>query len=291
MWSLSRNSVGRGRSDLARSSSCSAAAAASSWMLTRAASRGKGAARRRLLQTAALDAARSCDPGFPLLWYCLRRADRGWSSRSASARLVVVTVDQAKMGEGTRGRGGWEGIRATGCASRARAIAAPRSEGRPRGRGMGVTLDLLINAMRACCSAGSTPPSRRRVDLLRHARHRQHRPSRPSSCSARTSPTSPTRAFGIDPILASVVAAAGVLSARGRRSTASTTCRSNAAASVAARPGVLLRPAVHHRGHAGPGVRRRLPPGGRALYRSQPASRRRSSCRCACWCRAWSRWR
>jgi len=106
MWSLSRNSVGRGRSDLARSSSCFRRGRRKLSDANASGVAGKGRRKAESCsQTAALDAARSCDPGFPLLWYCLRRADRGWSSRFASARLVVVTVDQAKMGEGTRGEG------------------------------------------------------------------------------------------------------------------------------------------------------------------------------------------
>ena len=38
------------------------------------------------------------------------------------------------------------------------------------------------------------------------------------------------------------------------------------------------------------GLRRGLPPGRRAIYRTEPASSAPSICRCACWCRAWSRW-
>ena len=83
--------------------------------------------------------------------------------------------------------------------------------------------------------------------------------------------------FGIDPILASGHRAAGVLSAR-RGGLSGLLRRLRAARRrSAARPRVLLRPAVHHRGRAGAGVRRRLPAGRGALYRAQPASRRRRS--------------
>ena len=58
----------------------------------------------------------------------------------------------------------------------------------------------------------------------------------------------------------------------------------------AARPRLLLRPAVHHRGHARAGVRRRLPAGRGAVYRAEPASRHCRSAVAAAGARAWSRW-
>ena len=62
-----------------------------------------------------------------------------------------------------------------------------------------------------------------------------------------------------------------------------------ARAGGAARPRLLLRPAVHHRGGADPGVRRRLPLRARPPTSGRPGASASSICRCACWCRAWSR--
>ena len=80
--------------------------------------------------------------------------------------------------------------------------------------------------------------------------------------------------LGIDPILASVIALPAFYLARGGSLSGLLRCLRASRRRSAARPGVLLRPAVHHRGHARAGVRRGLPPGRGTLYRAQPASRR-----------------
>ena len=93
--------------------------------------------------------------------------------------------------------------------------------------------------------------------------------------------------FGIDPILASVIVAAGLL-----RCSASAIYQvyhvaferrgDESLRGLAFFFGLLFITEVG----AGPGLRRRLPLRRGALYRHQPASRRRSTCRCACWCRS-----
>ena len=116
----------------------------------------------------------------------------------------------------------------------------------------------------------------RRVDLVRHAGHRQHRASRlhhsgllhrlhrQHDVRHRSDPGGGDRA-------------AGVLSAR-RGGLSGVLPRLRAARRrSAARPRVLLRPAVHHRGHARAGVRRGLSAGRGAVYRAKPASGHRRS--------------
>ena len=79
--------------------------------------------------------------------------------------------------------------------------------------------------------------------------------------------------YGLDPILVALLAAAGVLSV-GRGGLSGLLRRLRAArAGGAARSRLLLRPAVHHRGGADPGVRRRLPLRAGALYRADLAHR------------------
>ena len=128
----------------------------------------------------------------------------------------------------------------------------------------------------------------RRVDLVRHARHRQHRAPRlhhprllyrlhrQHDAGDGSDPGQRDRAAGV------LLAGGGSLSGLLRRIR---TPRRRGAA----RACVLLRPAVHHRGHARAGVRRGLSVGRGAVYRTQPASRALSICRCDCWCPAWSR--
>ena len=139
----------------------------------------------------------------------------------------------------------------------------PRSPGQRRG--------VRAVARRLLCRRDD-----RRVDLVRHAGHRQHRASRlhhsgllhrlhrQHDARDRSDPGERDRAAGV------LSARRGGLSGLLRRLRASRR-------RGAARPRVLLRPAVHHRGHARAGVRRGLPAGRGAVYRSQPASRHRRS--------------
>ena len=76
--------------------------------------------------------------------------------------------------------------------------------------------------------------------------------------------------FGIDPILAAIIVIAAVLSCSASRSIDIYHCRfERRGEDRLARPRLLLRPAVHHRGLAGADLRRRLPPGRGRLYRDE----------------------
>ena len=128
----------------------------------------------------------------------------------------------------------------------------------------------------------------RRLDLLRHARCRQHR-APGLHHSGLLHRLHRQRTFGADPIVAAIV----MLPAFYLLGTAIYQvyyCRlREARPGGVARPRLLLRPSVHHRGRADLGVRRRLPLRRGALHRADMAHRFRRFARCACWFRAWSR--
>ena len=83
------------------------------------------------------------------------------------------------------------------------------------------------------------------------------------------------QSFGLDPDAGRPPDAAGVLCARRRDLSGLLPVVREARAGSAARPRVLLRHPVHHRGRADPRVRRRLPLRRRRLYRADAAVRLR----------------
>ena len=130
----------------------------------------------------------------------------------------------------------------------------------------------------------------RRVAVVRHPRHRQHRAPglhHPRLLHRLYRQRQPRPR----PDRHQHPGGAGVLRARRRHLSGLLRLVREARPGIAARPRLLLRPAVHYRSDAGALFRRRLSLRRGALYRSDLAHRRRRHPACAFWCRAWFRWR
>ena len=97
--------------------------------------------------------------------------------------------------------------------------------------------------------------------------------------------------FGIDPIMVSIIVLPAFYVLGDAIYQRLLPVVRKARPGIAARPRLLLRRAVRHRGRADPRFRRRLPLRRGGLYRTELAASASSTSRCACWCRAWSRWR